>query len=466
MISRSSPSAKRRTSVKKVLIANRGEIAVRIIRTLKEMGLHSVAVYSTADQDSLHVALADESICIGPAKSSDSYLDIEAIAAAIEVSGADAVHPGYGFLSESETFARRMEEIGVTFIGPTADTISRMGDKAMARQTMKEAGVPVIPGSDGVIDSFEEVESVAEDVGYPLVIKAVSGGGGKGMRFVHEASELEKQFKDARKEAKNAFGDDRIYIEKFIERARHIEVQVVGDGNGSAIHLYERDCSIQRNNQKLIEEAPAAILDDASRKEITERTAEAVAKLGYRGAGTVEYLYVESEDAFYFIEMNTRIQVEHTISEEITGIDIVRLQLEVAGEGALTLTQDEVSINGFAIECRINAENPADNFMPAPGPIDTLHFGMGQGVRIDSHIYPSYAVPPHYDSMIAKIIVHGVSRKAAIRKMMHVLDETVIGPVETNLDFQSYLMNHPNYQDNNVDIKFLQNNHIIDQKGE
>ncbi|WP_430458872.1 acetyl-CoA carboxylase biotin carboxylase subunit [Salinicoccus roseus] len=466
MTSRSSFCGRRRTSVEKVLVANRGEIAVRVIRSLKEMGIPSVAIHSTADRDSLHVALADEAICIGPAKSTESYLDIDRIIAAIEVSGADAVHPGYGFLSESATFAERLEEIGVIFIGPTSETISRMGDKAEARQTMKDAGVPVIPGSDGVIDSFDEVGSVAETVGYPLVIKAVSGGGGKGMRFVHEPDQLEKAYKEAKKEAKNAFGDDRIYIEKFIEKARHIEVQVVGDGQGHAVHLYERDCSIQRNNQKLIEEAPAAVLDDASRKDITERTAEAVAKLNYRGAGTVEYLYVEEEDAFYFIEMNTRIQVEHTVSEEITGVDIVRLQLEVAQGQPLELTQDDISINGFAIECRINAENPAEHFMPAPGTIETLHFGMGQGVRIDSHVYPGYMIPPHYDSMIGKVIVHAESREVAIRKMTHVLDETVIGPIHTNLDFQHYLMNHPNYRKNDVEIKFLLHNDIIEQEGE
>ena len=452
--------------MEKVLVANRGEIAVRVIRSLKEMGIPSVAIHSTADRDSLHVALADEAICIGPAKSTESYLGIDRIIAAIEVSRADAVHPGYGFLSESATFAERLEEIGIIFIGPTSETISRMGDKAEARQTMKDAGVPVIPGSDGVIDSFDEAGSVAETVGYPLVIKAVSGGGGKGMRFVHEPDQLEKAYKEAKKEAKNAFGDDRIYIEKFIERARHIEVQVVGDGQGHAVHFYERDCSIQRNNQKLIEEAPAAILDDESRKDITERTAEAVAKLNYRGAGTVEYLYVEEEDAFYFIEMNTRIQVEHTVSEEITGMDIVRLQLEVAQGQPLELTQKDISINGFAIECRINAENPVEDFLPAPGMIETLHFGMGQGVRIDSHVYPGYMIPPHYDSMIGKVIVHAESREAAIRKMTHVLDETVIGPIHTNLDFQHYLMNHPNYLKNDVEIKFLLHNDIIRQEGE
>lgn len=449
--------------MEKVLIANRGEIAVRIIRTLKELAIRSVAVYSVADARSMHVALADEAVCIGPAQSADSYLDIDAIVSAIEITGADAVHPGYGFLSESAEFVRRLEEMDVTFIGPTAETISRMGDKSEARQTMKQAGVPVIPGSEGVVETFEEVEDIAEEIGFPLVIKAASGGGGKGMRFVHEPSELEKYFKEAKKEAKNAFNDDRIYVEKFIEKARHIEVQVIGDGKGNAVHLYERDCSIQRNSQKLIEEAPAAILPEASRKDITERTAAAVADLHYRGAGTVEYLYVEEEAAFYFIEMNTRIQVEHTISEAITGIDIVRAQVEVARGKPLSITQEDVGISGFAIECRINAEDAANNFMPAPGKIDMLHFGMGHGVRIDSHVYPGYVIPPHYDSMIAKIIVHAETRAQAILRMRHVLDETVIGSISTNLDFQHFLMNHPNYWKNNVDIKFLERNAIINQ---
>lgn len=448
--------------MKKVLIANRGEIAVRIIRTLKEMGIASVAVYSVADKDSLHAALADEAYCIGPAKSSESYLNIDSILAAAEISGADAIHPGYGFLSETPEFARRCEEQGIIFIGPTSEMMQKMGDKAEARSTMKEAGVPVIPGSDGPVETLDEVREVIGTIDYPVVIKAVSGGGGKGMRFVHDESSLEKSFKEAKKEAKNAFDDDRIYVERYIPKARHIEVQVVGDGKGDAVHLYERDCSIQRNNQKLIEEAPAAVLSDDSRKFITETTRDAIAKLEYGGAGTVEYLYVEEEDEFYFIEMNTRIQVEHTVTETITGIDIVRLQVEVALFNELNVTQEEIAITGFAIETRINAEDPEKNFMPSPGPVDMLHFALGRNVRVDTAVYPGYHIPPNYDSMIAKVIVSGYDRSEAINKMTHVLEETVIGPLKTNLDFQYYLMQHPNYIDNMVDIKFLTRNEIIE----
>lgn len=448
--------------MRKVLIANRGEIAVRIIRTLKEMGIKSVAVYSTADKGALHTVLADESYCIGPPKSADSYLNIDRILAAVDKSGADAVHPGYGFLSETPEFARRCEEMDIIFIGPSSDIMKKMGDKAEARATMKAAGVPVIPGSTGVVETLDEALEVVSDIDYPVVIKAVSGGGGKGMRFVHEEAQFEKQFKDAKKEAKNAFNDDRVYIEKYIPKARHIEVQVIGDGKGGAVHLYERDCSIQRNNQKLIEEAPAQVLNDDSRAFITDTTRKAVAELGYAGAGTVEYLYVEEDDKFYFIEMNTRVQVEHTVSEEITGVDIVREQLKVAFDGTLSLSQDDIRIRGFALECRINAEDPSADFMPAPGPVDALHFSLGRGVRVDTHIYPGYNVPPNYDSMIAKIIVHDASREKAINKMRQVLDETVIGPLKTNLDFQVFLMHHKNYLKNIVDIKFLVNNNIID----
>lgn len=448
--------------MKKVLIANRGEIAVRIIRTLREMGIRSVAVYSVADKESLHVSLADEAYCIGPAKSSESYLNIDSILAAAEICNADAVHPGYGFLSEMPEFARRCEENDIIFIGPTSELMNKMGDKAEARKTMKNAGVPVIPGSDGVADSLEEVKNVIEEIGYPVVIKAVSGGGGKGMRFVHDEESLGKSYKEAKKEAKNAFNDDRIYIEKYIPKARHIEVQVVGDGNGGAVHLYERDCSIQRNSQKLVEEAPAHILTDDSRKFITETTRDAIAKLNYGGAGTVEYLYVEEEDEFYFMEMNARVQVEHTVTEEITGVDIVRLQVEVALFNELNVGQEDIAINGFAIETRINAEDPGKNFMPAPGRIDMLHFALGRNVRVDTAVYPGYSIPPNYDSMIAKVIVIGRDRDEAINKMTHVLDETVIGPLATNLDFQYYLMQHPNYINNVVDIKFLTRNKIIE----
>ncbi|CAM4192432.1 acetyl-CoA carboxylase biotin carboxylase subunit [Lacicoccus alkaliphilus] len=449
--------------MKKVLIANRGEIAVRIIRTLREMNIRSVAVYSVADKDSLHVSLADEACCIGPAKSSESYLNIESILAAAEISGADAVHPGYGFLSETPGFARRCEEEGIIFIGPTSEMMQKMGDKAEARATMRAAGVPVIPGSDGPVETLDEVRAVIEDVGYPVVIKAVSGGGGKGMRFVHDESSLEKSYKEAKKEAKNAFDDDRIYVERYIPKARHIEVQVVGDGNGNAVHLYERDCSIQRNNQKLIEEAPAQILTDESRKSITETTRDAIAKLKYGGAGTVEYLYVEEEDEFHFIEMNTRIQVEHTVTEQITGVDIVRMQVEVALFNELNISQEEIEIDGFAIEVRINAEDSGNNFMPSPGPINMLHFALGRNVRVDTAVYPGYKIPPNYDSMIAKLIVSGRDRSEVINKMTHVLDETVIGPLKTNLDFQYYLMQHPNYNENIVDIKFLTRNEIIEE---
>jgi acetyl-CoA carboxylase biotin carboxylase subunit len=448
--------------MKKVLIANRGEIAVRIIRTLKEMNIKSVAVYSTADKDALHVALADEAYCIGPAKSSESYLDIDRILAAVDKCGADAVHPGYGFLSETPEFAKRCEEMELIFIGPSSELMRKMSDKAEARATMKEAGIPVIPGSEGVVSDIDEAYKVTEKIGYPVVIKAVSGGGGKGMRFVDDEKSFEKHFKDAKKEAKNAFNDDRVYIEKYIPKARHIEVQVIGDGNGEAIHLFERDCSIQRNNQKLIEEAPAQVLPADRQQFITETTREAVAALKYAGAGTVEYLYVEEEEEFYFIEMNTRVQVEHTVSEEITGIDIVRQQINVAFDGELSVNQDDIKVNGFALECRINAENPAKNFMPSPSPVEHLHFSLGRGVRIDTHIYSGYSIPPNYDSMIAKIVVHADSRETAITRMTHVLDETVIAPLETNLDFQYFLMQHPNYINNAVDIKFLVNNEIID----
>lgn len=448
--------------MKKVLIANRGEIAVRIIRTLREMNIRSVAVYSTADKDSLHVSLADEAYCIGPAKSNESYLNINRILAAAEISEADAIHPGYGFLSETPDFAKRCEDNDIIFIGPTSEIMKKMGDKAEARSTMKAAGVPVIPGSEGVIDSLDEVKEVVEAIGLPIVIKAVSGGGGKGMRFVHDEESLEKSYKEAKKEAKNAFDDDRIYVEKYIPKARHIEVQVVGDGKGDAVHLYERDCSIQRNNQKLIEEAPAHILSSDSRAFITETTRDAIAELNYGGAGTVEYLYIEEEDKFYFIEMNTRVQVEHTVTEEITGVDIVRLQVEVALFNELNITQEDINIAGFAIETRINAEDPEKNFQPAPGQIELLHFSLGRNVRLDTAVYPGYKIPPNYDSMIAKVIVSGTDRREAIIKMTQVLDETVIGPLKTNLDFQYYLMQHPNYIDNIVDIKFLTRNKIIE----
>lgn len=448
--------------MKKVLIANRGEIAVRIIRTLKEMNIASVAVYSSGDRDSLHVALADEAYCIGGPKSADSYLNIDNILQAALIAKADAVHPGYGFLSETPEFAKRTETLGMIFIGPSPETIEKMGDKSMARQTMKKSGVPVIPGSDGIVKSKDEVKKLAEEITYPIVIKAVSGGGGKGMRFAHSDEDVDKLYEEAKKEAKSSFNDDRLYIEKYIPKARHIEIQVIGDGKGGAIHLFERDCSIQRNNQKLLEEAPATILSDSERADITEKTRQAIARLNYRGAGTIEYLYVAEEKRFYFIEMNTRVQVEHTVSEEVTGIDIIRAQINVAFNNDIGITQDEVKLSGHAIEARINAEDPDNRFMPSPGKIGKVHFGLGRNVRVDTHIYNGYAILPYYDSMIAKIIVKADNRKDALFKLKLVIGETVIEPIKTNLDFQYYLAGHPKVLENDYDIKFLHTENIIE----
>lgn len=445
----------------KVLVANRGEIAVRIIRTLKEKNIKSVAIYSTADKDSLHVALADESYCIGPASSTESYLDIDKVLMVAKLSEADAIHPGYGFLAENEEFVKRCQDEGFKFIGPSGRLISLMGNKAKARDTVGANGLPVIPGSEGPVKSGAEGLKIARKIGFPVVVKAVSGGGGKGMRLIREEKEFQRLFSEARQEARSSFNDSRVYVERYIPNARHIEVQILGDGKGQAIHLFERDCSIQNNNQKIIEEAPATILDEKTRKYITELTAEVMGKLQYESAGTVEYLYVEEEKKFYFMEMNTRIQVEHTITESITGVDIVEQQLEVAFNGHLTVKQEDIEINGVAIEVRINAQDPKNQFMPSPGKIEKLHFSQGHNVRIDTHIYNGYTISPHYDAMIAKIITHGETRKSAIAKMRRVLNETVIGPMPNNIDFQAFIMDHPNYQANHFNIHFLKTNHLI-----
>lgn len=445
----------------KVLVANRGEIAVRIIRTLKEKNIKSVAIYSTTDKDSLHVALADESYCIGPAPSTESYLDIDKILMVAQLSKADAIHPGYGFLAENEEFVKRCQNEEIKFIGPSGYLISLMGNKAKARDTVEAKGLPVIPGSDGPVKRGAEGLKIAKEIGFPVVVKAVSGGGGKGMRLIREEKEFQRLFSEARQEARSSFNDSRVYIERYIPNARHIEVQILGDGKGQAIHLFERDCSIQNNNQKLIEEAPATVLDEDTRKYITELTAEVMGKLKYESAGTVEYLYVEEEKKFYFMEMNTRIQVEHTITESITGVDIVEQQLEVAFNGHLTVKQEDIQINGVAIEVRINAQDPNNQFMPSPGKIEELHFSQGHNVRIDTHIYNGYTISPHYDAMIAKIITHDKTRKLAIAKMRRVLNETVIGPQPNNIDFQAFIMDHPNYQANNFNIHFLKTNNLI-----
>lgn len=447
----------------KVLIANRGEIAVRIIHTLKEMNYRSVAIYSTADQDSLHVALADEAYCIGAASSSESYLDMDKILTVAKISGADAIHPGYGFLAENAEFVKKCEDAGFIFIGPSTNIITLMGNKATARETVEKHGLPVIPGSHGFVKDAKEGKKVAREIGFPIVAKAVSGGGGKGMRLIQNEHEFDRLFAEAQQEARSSFNDPRLYIEQFITNARHIEVQILGDGNGNTVHLYERDCSIQNHNQKLIEEAPAMVLDDDTRKYITELTAKVMGDLNYESAGTVEYLYVEEENEFYFMEMNTRIQVEHSVSEIVTGIDIVEQQLEVAFNGKLSINQQDIQLNGVGIEVRINAEDSRNHFTPSPGKIEQLHFSKGMNVRIDTHIYGGYQISPHYDAMIAKIMTHDRTRERAIQKMRRVLSETVIAPIRTNLDFQAFLMEHPNYVQNKIDIHFLKNNGLLEE---
>ncbi|TDM21266.1 acetyl-CoA carboxylase biotin carboxylase subunit [Macrococcoides canis] len=448
--------------MKKVLIANRGEIAIRIIRSCKKLGIKTVAVYSNTDADSLHVALADEAICIGPATSTESYLNMNNIIAAAEITHADAIHPGYGFLAENSKFARLCAEHDIIFIGPTPETIDKMGDKAEARKTMISAGVPVIPGSKDVIPTIEEAREKAQEIGMPLVIKAVAGGGGKGMRIVSRQEDFDNLFHAAKNEAKKAFGDDRVYIEKFILTARHIEVQVIGDGHGDAVHLYDRDCSIQRNNQKLIEEAPAVIVPDEVRARMTTDAVNAAKNINYRGAGTLEFLYVEDSQEYYFLEMNTRVQVEHTVTEMVTGVDIIEAQLKIALYDEFDLKQEEIQIMGFSMECRINAEDPQHGFRPSPGKVTALHLPAGPGVRIDTFLYPNCMVSPFYDSMIGKFITFDKTRDRAIKKMLAALDETVIAGFETNLDYQYRIVQHPRYHENLVDIKFLEKNHFLE----
>lgn len=448
--------------MKKVLIANRGEIAIRIIRSCKKLGIKTVAVYSNTDADSLHVALADEAICIGPASSTESYLNMNNIIATAEITHADAIHPGYGFLAENSKFARLCAEHDIIFIGPTPETIDKMGDKAEARKTMISAGVPVIPGSKDVIPTIEEAREKAQEIGVPLVIKAVAGGGGKGMRIVSRQEDFDNLFHAAKNEAKKAFGDDRVYIEKFIRTARHIEVQVIGDGHGDAVHLYDRDCSIQRNNQKLIEEAPAVIVPDEVRTRMTTDAVNAAKNINYRGAGTLEFLYVEETQEYYFLEMNTRVQVEHTVTEMVTGVDIIEAQLKIALYDEFDLKQEEIQIMGFSMECRINAEDPQHGFRPSPGKVTALHLPAGPGVRIDTFLYPNCMVSPFYDSMIGKFITFDKTRDRAIKKMLAALDETVIAGFETNLDYQYRIVQHPRYHENLVDIKFLEKNHFLE----
>ena len=438
---------------KKVLIANRGEIALRVIRACKEMGIETVAVHSTADANAMAVRLADESVCIGPPAGKDSYLNIPAILSAAALTGADAVHPGYGFLSENAQFARMVEEHGFTFIGPTPEHIEKMGDKVVAKQTVKELGLPVVPGSDGGVDTAADGLKVAKDMGLPVIIKAASGGGGKGMQVVEDEGEFEELFNRARTEAKANFGDDTVYIEKFLKDPKHIEIQVFGDTHGNAIHLGERDCSVQRRHQKLVEEAPSPVLSEELRQEIGSLAAETIRKMGYRGAGTIEFLY--EDEKFYFMEMNTRIQVEHPVTEMITGIDLIAEQIRVAAGEALTVQKDRLRFRGHAIEIRINAEDP-ENFTPSPGKITQFHAPGGLGVRFDSAIYQGYSIPPYYDSMVGKLIVHGRNREECIRRLKRAIRETIIEGVKTTLPLHDWILQQDEFLSGEYSIKWLE----------
>ena len=446
---------------KKVLIANRGEIAVRIIRACRELGIHTVAVYSTADKNALHAKIADEAVCIGPAPSKDSYLDMRAIISACEVTGADAIHPGFGFLSENPMFARTCEKCGITFIGPRAESIEMLGDKAQAKETMKEAGVPVIMGSDGAVFNIHAAHTLANDLGYPVMVKASAGGGGRGIRIVRSDEELEPQMTAAKQEALACFGNDEIYIEKFIENPKHIEIQILADNYGNVVSLGERDCSMQRRNQKVLEESPspAKFMTGELRAKMGEAACRAAKVCGYRNAGTVEFL-VDDKGSFYFMEMNTRIQVEHPITEQVTGIDLVKQQILIAGGEKLGFKQEDIKLRGHAIECRINAENPELGFRPSPGVIKSLFIPGGMGVRVDSAVYQGYEIPPYYDSMIGKLITYAATREEAIAKMNWALAEFIVDGVATNVDFQLKLIRRPEFLDGNYDNGFLNRTEI------
>ncbi|GAA4347273.1 acetyl-CoA carboxylase biotin carboxylase subunit [Kangiella taiwanensis] len=440
--------------LEKVVIANRGEIALRILRACRELGIKTVAVHSTADEDLMHVRLADESVCIGPASATDSYLNIPAIISAAEITDAVGIHPGYGFLAENADFAEQVEKSGFTFIGPSAEVINLMGDKVSAIAAMKKAGVPCVPGSDGPLgDNEKDNLAMAKRIGYPVIIKAAGGGGGRGMRVVHKEQDLLKSISLTKSEAGSVFGNDMVYMEKFLETPRHVEIQVLADGHGNAIHLGERDCSMQRRHQKVVEEAPAPGITDQMRKHIGERCVQACKQLGYRGAGTFEFLYEKGE--FYFIEMNTRVQVEHPVSELISGVDIIKEQLRIASNQPLSFKQEDIQLKGHAIECRINAEDP-DTFIPSPGVIKRFHAPGGPGIRIDSHIYASYKVPPYYDSMIGKLITYGETREVAIQRMQMALEEIVIDGIKTNIPLQKRILADANFQKGGTNIHYLE----------
>ena len=438
----------------KILIANRGEIAVRIIRACREMGIKTVAVYSEADRDCLHTLLADEAICIGPAPSTQSYLNMERILTATVAMKADAIHPGFGFLSENARFAELCEKCNITFIGPSADIINRMGNKSEARKTMMDAGVPVVPGGKEAVHEVEEARLIAEKIGYPVMIKASSGGGGKGMRISRGLEDFDANFQNAQMESIKGFSDDTMYIEKYIEKPRHIEFQIMADKFGNVVHLGERDCSIQRRHQKVLEESPSAAISEELRKKMGETAVLAAKSVGYENAGTIEFL-LDKHKNFYFMEMNTRIQVEHPVTELVSGLDLIKEQIRVAAGEPLSVSQKDVKITGHAIECRINAENPEKNFMPCPGLITNVHVPGGNGVRVDTHIYNDYKVPANYDSMLMKLIVHGKDRTEAIAKMRSALGELIIEGIETNVDFQFDILSHEAYQSGDIDTDFI-----------
>ena len=438
----------------KILIANRGEIAVRIIRACREMGIRTVAVYSEADKDCLHTLLADEAICIGPAPSSQSYLNMERILSATVAMKADAIHPGFGFLSENARFAKLCQQCNITFIGPSAEIINRMGNKSEARNTMMQAGVPVVPGSKEPVYTAEDGLVMAKEIGFPVMIKASSGGGGKGMRISRSEEDFTEHFNAAQLESVKGFSDDTMYIEKYIEKPRHVEFQIMGDKFGHVVHLGERDCSIQRRHQKVMEESPCEVISPELRKKMGEVAVKAAKAVNYENAGTIEFL-LDKDKNFYFMEMNTRIQVEHPVTEMVTGLDLIKEQIKIAAGERLSMTQDDIHLTGHAIECRINAENPAKNFMPCPGKITNVHVPGGNGVRIDTHIYNDYQVPANYDSMLLKLIVHGEDRENAIAKMRSALGELVIEGIETNLDFQYEILSHEAYQKGDTDTHFI-----------
>ncbi len=443
---------------KKILIANRGEIAVRVIRACKEWGIATVAIHSDVDRDGMHVRLADESVCVGPHQPSLSYLNIPAIMSAIELTGAEAVHPGYGFLSENYEFAKILEENNIKFIGPSSDLIKMMGDKIQAKKVAKEYGLPVIEGSDGGIKDLEEAKKICDNIGFPVLIKASGGGGGKGMKIVNKLEEFESLFLTAKQEAKKFFNNDEVYIEKFFQNPRHIEVQVLS-GKNRTVHLHERDCSVQRRHQKLIEETPSPVLDDAVRKDLFEKTVSMVSKIKYEGAGTVEFIYEDGK--FYFLEMNTRVQVEHPVTEMVTGIDIIKEQIWIAFSGDTALKQNDVNPRGHAIECRINAEDPSNNFQPSPGKIGMCHQPSGFRTRVDGSIYQGYKITPFYDSMVCKVITHGRNREEAIQRMLRSLDEFVIEGITTTIELHKVLLNNKKFLNSDFNVSWLDNEKVI-----